>query len=49
LERWESVLAQLTSSGAFELTEPELDFSVKMAWRNATRCSARIQWNKLVK
>ena len=46
--RWEEVLNQLTTIGTFELKTDELDFAVKLAWRNATRCSARIQWNKLV-
>ena len=48
LPRWEEVLGQLTTSGTYEMRTDELDFGVKMAWRNATRCSARVQWNKLV-
>ncbi len=30
------------------MTFEELEFGVKSAWRNATRCSARIQWNNLI-
>jgi nitric oxide synthase oxygenase domain/subunit len=48
LPRWETILSQMTTTGTYNLDTDELDHAVKMAWRNATRCSARIQWNKLV-
>ena len=31
----------------YELTENELVFGAKTAWRNASRCIGRIQWSKL--
>lgn len=33
--------------GTYQLTETELVFGAKLAWRNATRCIGRIQWSKL--
>lgn len=35
------------SSGTYQLTETELVFGAKLAWRNAARCIGRIQWSKL--
>ena len=46
--RWEHVLHEINSSGTYELSNEELKFGVQTAWRNASRCSARIQWKNLV-
>lgn len=35
------------SIGTYQLTETELIFGAKLAWRNAARCIGRIQWSKL--
>ncbi|XP_031367225.1 nitric oxide synthase, salivary gland isoform X1 [Apis dorsata] len=45
--RWESVQKEVTVTGTYQLTETELVFGAKVAWRNATRCIGRIQWSKL--
>ena len=48
LPRWEQVLEELKTKGIYDLTFDELEFGVRTAWRNAARCSARIQWENLV-
>ncbi|XP_043519270.1 nitric oxide synthase, salivary gland isoform X1 [Frieseomelitta varia] len=45
--RWESVQKEVMVLGTYQLTETELVFGAKLAWRNATRCIGRIQWSKL--
>ncbi|XP_066586894.1 nitric oxide synthase, salivary gland [Prorops nasuta] len=45
--RWESVQKEVVSAGSYQLTETELIFGAKLAWRNASRCIGRIQWSKL--
>ncbi|XP_032680802.1 nitric oxide synthase, salivary gland [Odontomachus brunneus] len=45
--RWESVQREVMSTGTYQLTETELVFGAKLAWRNAARCIGRIQWSKL--
>ena len=47
-QRWESVVQEINATGTYELTNEELKFGVQTAWRNASRCSARIQWKNLV-
>lgn len=38
----------IENTGTYDLTEDELLFGAKLAWRNASRCIGRIQWNKLI-
>ncbi|KYN45005.1 Nitric oxide synthase, salivary gland [Trachymyrmex septentrionalis] len=45
--RLESVQREVISIGTYQLTETELVFGAKLAWRNAARCIGRIQWSKL--
>ncbi|XP_012524269.1 nitric oxide synthase, salivary gland [Monomorium pharaonis] len=45
--RLESVQKEVLSTGTYQLTETELVFGAKLAWRNAVRCIGRIQWSKL--
>ncbi|XP_034942004.1 nitric oxide synthase, salivary gland [Chelonus insularis] len=45
--RWESVQKEVLSTGTYQLSETELVFGAKLAWRNAARCIGRIQWSKL--
>ncbi|XP_012275116.1 nitric oxide synthase, salivary gland isoform X2 [Orussus abietinus] len=45
--RWNSVEKEVATTGTYQLTETELVFGAKVAWRNATRCIGRIQWSKL--
>ena len=46
--RWSDVLEKINRTGTYDLTHEELSYGVKAAWRNAPRCSARIQWKNLV-
>ncbi|XP_071486328.1 nitric oxide synthase 1-like [Diadema antillarum] len=46
-ERLAAVLDSIEKTGSYELTEAELIFGAKTAWRNAPRCIGRIQWNNL--
>lgn len=45
--RWECVQKEVVATGTYQLTETELIFGAKLAWRNAARCIGRIQWSKL--
>lgn len=45
--RWEQVQKEVNSTGTYQLTETELAFGAKLAWRNSGRCIGRIQWAKL--
>uniref|UniRef100_A0A6P7GPM8 nitric-oxide synthase (NADPH) n=1 Tax=Diabrotica virgifera virgifera TaxID=50390 RepID=A0A6P7GPM8_DIAVI len=45
--RWEQVKKEVTETGTYQLTETELIYGAKLAWRNASRCIGRIQWSKL--
>ncbi|KAM4701870.1 nitric oxide synthase, inducible [Discoglossus pictus] len=47
LKRLETVTKEIESTGTYQLTEDELMFATKQAWRNAPRCIGRIQWNNL--
>lgn len=46
-ERLKEVEESINSTGSYELTETELSFGARTAWRNASRCIGRIQWSKL--
>ncbi|CAL4076770.1 unnamed protein product, partial [Meganyctiphanes norvegica] len=45
--RWETISSAIEERGIYELTEKELVFGAKLAWRNAPRCIGRIQWSNL--
>ncbi|XP_063238129.1 nitric oxide synthase, salivary gland [Bacillus rossius redtenbacheri] len=45
--RWLQVRQEVEASGSYQLTETELVFGAKLAWRNSVRCIGRIQWSKL--
>ncbi|GLV41924.1 Nitric oxide synthase [Carabus blaptoides fortunei] len=45
--RWDQVKNDVETTGTYELTETELVYGAKLAWRNAVRCIGRIQWSKL--
>ncbi|XP_071848203.1 nitric oxide synthase-like protein isoform X4 [Apostichopus japonicus] len=46
-KRWDEVESSIEQKGIYDLTEMELIFGAKTAWRNAPRCIGRIQWTKL--
>ncbi|XP_063930433.1 nitric oxide synthase, salivary gland isoform X2 [Zophobas morio] len=45
--RWEQVQKEMSTTGTYQLTETELVYGAKLAWRNSVRCIGRIQWSKL--
>uniref|UniRef100_A0A670KIF4 Nitric oxide synthase n=1 Tax=Podarcis muralis TaxID=64176 RepID=A0A670KIF4_PODMU len=47
LQRLQEVEQQIAETGTYQLLQAELIFGAKHAWRNASRCLGRIQWNKL--
>ncbi|KAK3750619.1 hypothetical protein QZH41_003100 [Actinostola sp. cb2023] len=46
-KRLTDVLQEIEETGTYDLTEKELMYGARMAWRNAPRCIGRIQWNRL--
>ncbi|KAK2574222.1 Nitric oxide synthase [Acropora cervicornis] len=46
-ERLAEVMMYIEENGSYSLLEKELLFAAKTAWRNASRCIGRIQWNNL--
>ncbi|CAM9948470.1 unnamed protein product [Lampetra fluviatilis] len=46
-ERLMEVARAVEESGTYSLTDTELIYGAKTAWRNAARCIGRIQWSKL--
>lgn len=46
-QRWEHVSRDIADRGTYDLTQTELVYGAKLAWRNAPRCIGRIQWSKL--
>lgn len=47
LNRLNEIKEEITKTGTYNMTYDELVFGAKLAWRNASRCIGRIQWNKL--
>ncbi|NXV83388.1 NOS2 protein, partial [Atlantisia rogersi] len=47
LLRLEAVNKEIQTTGTYHLTQDELTFAAKQAWRNAPRCIGRIQWSNL--
>lgn len=47
VRRMGQIEKDIMETGTYHLTEQELLFGGKIAWRNAARCIGRIQWNKL--
>jgi nitric-oxide synthase len=47
-ERWDKVQAEILACGRYELTEAELTFGARAAWRHSVRCVGRLRWQGLV-
>lgn len=45
--RLQQVQNDIDSTNSYHLTETELIYGAKLAWRNSARCIGRIQWSKL--
>ncbi|XP_031351762.1 nitric oxide synthase-like [Photinus pyralis] len=47
LSRIDQVKKEIEATGTYQLTETELIYGAKLAWRNSVRCIGRIQWTRL--
>lgn len=45
--RLRQIEADVEATRTYHLTETELIYGAKLAWRNSARCIGRIQWSKL--
>lgn len=45
--RFQQIQKDIEATGTYHLTETELIYGAKLAWRNSARCIGRIQWSKL--
>lgn len=45
--RWLQIEKEIQATGGYQLSDSELNFGAKTAWRNSARCIGRIQWAKL--
>ncbi|GBM22649.1 Nitric oxide synthase, inducible [Araneus ventricosus] len=45
--RMNEITEEVMRIGTYTMKLEEMEFGAKMAWRNASRCIGRIQWNKL--
>lgn len=45
--RWKQIQKEVEATNSYQLTETELIYGAKLAWRNSSRCIGRIQWSKL--
>jgi nitric-oxide synthase len=46
-KRLDEVQAEIMRSGTYRLTEEELSYGAKLAWRNSNRCMGRLFWKSL--
>ncbi len=46
--RWVEIQEQVKATGTYTHTYEELTYGAQLAWRNASKCIARIQWNNIV-
>ncbi|MEM9008090.1 MAG: nitric oxide synthase oxygenase, partial [Cyanobacteria bacterium P01_F01_bin.86] len=46
--RWQEIQAEVKATGTYTHTYEELAYGAQMAWRNASKCIARIQWHNMV-
>ncbi|NEQ50093.1 MAG: nitric-oxide synthase [Leptolyngbya sp. SIO3F4] len=46
--RWQEIQAEVRATGTYTHTYEELTYGAQLAWRNASKCVGRIQWNNMV-
>jgi nitric-oxide synthase len=46
-ERWEKAQAEILASGSYTLTDAELEYGCRAAWRHSVRCVGRLRWQGL--
>ncbi|MBD2498596.1 nitric oxide synthase oxygenase [Nostoc sp. FACHB-280] len=46
--RWAEIQAEIKATRTYNHTYEELAYGAQLAWRNASKCIGRIQWNNMV-
>ncbi|MBW4602681.1 MAG: nitric oxide synthase oxygenase [Calothrix sp. FI2-JRJ7] len=46
--RWTEIQEEVQATGTYTHTYEELAYGAQLAWRNASKCIGRIQWNNMV-
>ena len=46
-KRLAEIIQSIQTTGSYELTETELNYGARLAWRNSSKCIGRIQWSNL--
>ena len=46
-KRLDQVQVEILQTGTYRLTEKELSYGAKLAWRNSNRCMGRLFWKTL--
>lgn len=46
--RWAEIQEEVKATGTYTHTYEELAYGAQLAWRNASKCIGRIQWNNMV-
>lgn len=46
--RWAEIREEVNATGTYTQTYEELAYGAQLAWRNASKCIGRIQWNNMV-
>lgn len=46
--RWAEIQEEVQATGTYTHTYEELAYGAQLAWRNASKCIGRIQWNNMV-
>jgi sulfite reductase alpha subunit-like flavoprotein/nitric oxide synthase oxygenase domain/subunit/hemoglobin-like flavoprotein len=46
--RWKEIQEEVQTTGTYTHTYEELAYGAQLAWRNASKCVGRIQWNNMV-
>lgn len=46
--RWQEIQAEVQATGTYTHSYEELAYGAQLAWRNASKCVGRIQWNNMV-
>ena len=46
-KRWEEIVTEVEKTGTYTHTFDELQHGIRVAWRNAPKCSNRKFWNEI--
>lgn len=48
MRRWAEIQEEVNATGTYTHTYEEIAYGAQLAWRNASKCIGRIQWNNMV-